>query len=296
VKRAEVALLLLLVGACKAASGNEEKGGSGAPQATAAQGSVLAPADAPPAPLAWPDLLPDELEPPFVSRARPIRVYLDAGHGAKDNSGNTSSFCVQEQEFTASLARDLKLDLEALGGFDVILSRPGTEVVPYAERVEGARRARADVFVSLHSDVRGKKYEEWSPDGSAICRRNVETPGFSVLYSDEGAPALVSSRKRLADSIADALLEARFEPYLGAEYVSLYEPIPSETGVFVDRHEPGKRILVLRRTEMPAVIVETHNALDPREAIAFEDPLVRARFGLALAKGIAVALQEGRAP
>lgn len=291
--RATLALCLLLLGACKAARGNEERGESGAPQALLASAEGGGEDAAPPL-LAWPELLPDELEPPVLARAEPLRVYLDAGHGAKDNSGNTSSFCVQEQEFTASLARDVELDLESLGGFEVILSRPGSELVAYAERVEGARRARAHVFVSLHSDVRGKKYEEWSPDGAAICRRNVETPGFSVLYSDEGAAPLVDGRKRLADAIAQALLEARFEPYTGAEYVDLYEPIPSETGVFVDRHQPGKRILVLRRTEMPAVIVETHNALDPREALAFEDPLVRRRFSLALARGIVEAVGAAR--
>ncbi len=152
--------------------------------------------------------------------------------------------------------------------------------------MEAARRVGADVFVSLHSDIRGKP-DEWNPNGgSAICRRALEAPGFAVLYSDEGAPALAERRKAFADGIASALLEAKFIPYLGAEYVDLYEPIPSPTGVYVDRHEDKKRIFILRRTTMPAVIVETHNALDSREAIAFEDPLVRRRFSLALAKGI----------
>jgi hypothetical protein len=40
---------------------------------------------------------------------------------------------------------------------------------------------------------------------------------------------------------------------------------------------------------MPAVIVETHNALDSREAILWEDPIVRRAFSLALAKGLVLA-------
>lgn len=223
-------------------------------------------------------------------RRRPIVVYLDAGHGAKDNSGATSCYCVEEQAFTQSLALDVKEDLTALG-FKVILSRTGLQLVSYADRVETATRSRADVFVSLHSDIRGRP-EEWSPDGVSTCKRSIEAPGFSVLYSDEGAPSLAEGRKRLAESIADALQEAMFIPYRGAEYVGLYEPIPSEDGVFVDRHAEGKRIFVLRKSTMPAVIVETHNALDPREATAFEDSIVRRAFSLALAKGIVGAVPD----
>lgn len=224
------------------------------------------------------------------ARRRPIAVYLDAGHGAKDNSGATSCYCVEEQAFTQSLASDVKEDLTALG-FKVFLSRTGLQLVSYADRVDAATRLRADVFVSLHSDIRGRT-EDWSPDGQSTCKRSTEAPGFSVLYSDEGASALADSRKRLAESIAFGLEQALFIPYRGAEYVGLYEPIPSEDGVFVDRHAEGKRIFVLRKTTMPAVIVETHNALDPREATAFEDSIVRRAFSLALAKGIAEAVPD----
>ncbi|NUP11435.1 MAG: N-acetylmuramoyl-L-alanine amidase [Polyangiaceae bacterium] len=240
-------------------------------------------------PIGWPELWPEEIDVPAVTGKKPIVVYLDAGHGAKNNPGASSCFCVDEQDFTSSLAHDVEADLTALGGFKVVLSRPDAEMVQYAERVEAARRVGADAFVSLHSDIRGKP-EEWRPDGQTVCRRSEEAPGFSVLYSDEGTPELVTARKRLADSIASTMLEASFAPYLGKEYVDLYEPIPSETGVFVDRHEDKKRIFILRRTVMPTVIVETHNALDPREALAFEDPIVRRNFSRALAKGIALAL------
>lgn len=272
---------------CQTASGGEQGASS---DTTAPFGRAPAIVE-PDAPLTWPVLLPEEVDVPALDPSEPIVVYLDAGHGAKDNSGNTSCFCIQEQTFTASLAHDVREDLHALGGFEVVLSRPTEALVQYADRVEAARRAGADAFVSLHSDIRGKP-EEWQPEGSAICRRSEAAPGFSVLYSDEGGTPLVESRKRLADSIASALLEAKFIPYRGAEYVDLYEPIPSENGVFVDRHEDRKRIFILRRTVMPTVIVETHNALDPREALAFEDPIVRRAFSLALAKGIATAVLD----
>jgi len=238
----------------------------------------------------WPFAFPEDVLPTGAS-TRPIVVFLDAGHGAKDNPGNSSCFCVKEADFTEALAHDVMGYLDELSGFSVVLSRSGNQLVSYADRVEAARRARADVFVSLHSDIRGAP-REWSPDGgSSKCLLSHEAPGFSVLFSDEGAAPLPGSRRRLADAIASSLLEARFLPYGGAEYAGLYDFVDgSPEGVFVDRHEPNKRIFVLRRTAMPAVIVETHNALDSREAILWEDPIVRRTFSLALAKGLAVAL------
>lgn len=237
-------------------------------------------------PVVWPEALPLDLEVP--EPARSLVVYLDAGHGAENNPGNSSCFCEREQDFTLSLLDDVTAVLEEQG-MTVVPSRAGSELVSYASRLEAARKARADAFVSLHSDIRGNG-EEWSPDGAKTCLRSERAPGFSVLYADEGAGPLVARRLLLARAISDALLDAAFTPYTGAEYVGLYDGTPADRGVFVDRHTPDKRIFLLRKTEMPAVIVETHNALDPREALAFEEPLVRRAFSLALARGIVSAL------
>jgi len=242
------------------------------------------------APEEWPSALPSDatLE-GALPLGRPIVLYLDAGHGAQSNPGNTSSFCVEEQDFTLGLADDVADELARTGRFVVDISRQGDARVAYADRVSGAARGGADVFVSLHSDVRGTT-ESWSPMVDTSCLRSFDAPGFSVLWSDEGAPSLAARRHALAAGIAASMTRQGWVPYEGAEYVGLYEACGAKTGVFVDRHEMQKRIFVLRRTSMPAVIVETHNALDPREAVAWEDGAVRRAFALALGRGIEDAL------
>ncbi len=239
----------------------------------------------------WPERAPLDLElPPAQAGERRIAVYLDAGHGAVDNPGNTSCFCVPEQDFTHALADDVESILEETGRFWIVRSRAGAQLVKYAARVDEAVRLKADVFVSLHSDVRGTK-ELWRPEPAVECQRALDAPGFSVLYSDEGAPDIAAKRRRLAERVAGAMGEASFLAYGGAEYVGLYEGVGAGTGVFVDRHEPNKRIFVLRRPVMPSIIVETHNALDPREAEAWEDAGVRRAFAFALGRGILEAVR-----
>ncbi len=224
-----------------------------------------------------------ELELP-AQRGERLVVYLDAGHGAPDNEGNRSSLCELEQDTMHDLALDLGAALEAYGGFVVVPSRTGDELVPYAERVADAERVGADVFLSLHSDVRGQ-VREWSPEPGLVCRASHDAPGFTVLYSDEGPAELAAARAALCATITGSMRAAGFSAYDGAEYVGLYAP-SGPSGCFVDRHAADKRIMVLRRPTMPSVIVETHNALDPREAVAFRDPLVREAFARAIAHAL----------
>jgi N-acetylmuramoyl-L-alanine amidase len=224
-----------------------------------------------------------ELELP-ARRGERLVVYLDAGHGAPDNEGNRSSLCELEQDTMYDLALDLAASLEAYGGFVVVPSRTGDALVPYAERVADAERVGADVFLSLHSDVRGHA-RDWSPEPGLVCRASRDAPGFTVLYSDEGPPELAAARASLCAGVTESLRAAGFSPYDGAEYLGLYAP-SGPSGCFVDRHAADQRIFVLRRPSMPSVIVETHNALDPNEALAFRDPLVREAFARALAHAL----------
>lgn len=226
--------------------------------------------------------------------SRPVRLVLDPGHGAKDNRGNTGSFGALEEDFTLALAYDVEAALEARGSFEVVLTRQGSARVAYADRVALADALRADAFVSLHSDVRGKA-EVWEPSEGLECKRSEDAPGFTVLFSDEGAEALVTARRRLGASIASSMLSASFSAYGGEEYEGLYEHVGGERGapgLFVDRHLPDKRIFVLRRPKVPSVIVETHNALDPREATRWEDDSTRHAFALALADALAAFVAE----
>jgi N-acetylmuramoyl-L-alanine amidase len=222
------------------------------------------------------------------------RIYIDAGHGAPGNAGNTSCFCVAEQEFTLEAARALAERLTATRGFEVRVSRVGERLVEYRERVDEADRWGADAFVSLHSDVRGQP-ERWAVapgDPDRTCPQSLTSPGFSVLWSDEGGAELADRRLALARAVARRMEEAGLLPYGGAEYVGLYGADPEQRGVFVDRHTPDQRIFVLRRPAMPSILIETHHALDAREAERWTEPRTLDAFAAAVAAALSDALAK----
>ncbi len=220
-----------------------------------------------------------------------VRVYVDAGHGAPGNEGNRGCFCQPEMDHTAQVAAHLADALARLGSFEVLLSRRDEKGRRYPARIAQAEAWKADAIVSVHSDVRGWA-SPWGEVDGRVCWRNDAAPGFAVLWSDDGAPAVVASRERLGRALGRRLTEAGFLAYSGEDYGALYRQDPESPSGWIDLRPRKKSVYFLRAATIPTVIVETHHALDPREVQRWEEPDTREAFALA----VAAALLEARAP
>ena len=77
-------------------------------------------------------------------------IVIDPGHGGHDPGalGSTS----REKDLNLAAARVLKAKLERTGRYKVVMTRSDDVYVPLETRVQIARRANADLFISLHSD------------------------------------------------------------------------------------------------------------------------------------------------
>ena len=146
--------------------------------------------------------------------------------------------------------------------------------------------------MSVHSDVR-RRPDRWSPSPGKSCPVSYEAPGFSVLYSDEGGAAKASPRRLLAQAAARRLTEVGLPAHDGSEYAPSYEADPIQAGVFIDRHAPERRIFVLYMPSMPSILIETHHALDPREAQRWSEPATMDAFAAATAAALVDALAAG---
>ncbi len=79
-------------------------------------------------------------------------VVIDAGHGGVD-PGAIATNGVYEKNITLGVARELKDMLQASGRYNVKMTRDSDVFVILQDRVKIARRARGDLFVSLHADT-----------------------------------------------------------------------------------------------------------------------------------------------
>jgi N-acetylmuramoyl-L-alanine amidase len=78
-------------------------------------------------------------------------VVIDAGHGGID-PGAHGRGGTREKDIVLNVARELRKALQGTGRYQVQLTRDGDVFIPLRERVNIARGARADLFVSLHAD------------------------------------------------------------------------------------------------------------------------------------------------
>jgi N-acetylmuramoyl-L-alanine amidase len=213
------------------------------------------------------------------------KVFIDAGHGAGGNPGVASATCEQEMDFTLRAAEDLARRLEATGHFQVRVSRKAGEAVSYPRRLRDAAAFGAQAIISLHADARGTAYA-WEAAPGMACFRNDEVPGFSVLYSDRGGPALNAARRSLARAMARRMALAGLGVYDGRNYPGLYLDDAEQPGAFIDR----RHLYVLRKPSVPSIIVETHHSLDLEEAARWKEPRTLEAFAAAVAGALVEAL------
>ena len=78
-------------------------------------------------------------------------VVLDPGHGGVDPGATRDG--VTEAELMLTFARDLREALLRAGDYEVVLTREDDSFVSLETRLTIARRAGADLFLSLHADA-----------------------------------------------------------------------------------------------------------------------------------------------
>ena len=91
---------------------------------------------------------------PRALAARLVKVIvIDAGHGGHDPGAQSQTH--NEKDVTLAAALALKSRLERSGRYKVVLTRSSDVFVPLETRVQIARKAGADLFLSLHADSAG---------------------------------------------------------------------------------------------------------------------------------------------
>nr|WP_235772371.1 N-acetylmuramoyl-L-alanine amidase [Rhizobium alarense] len=84
-------------------------------------------------------------------------VAVDAGHGGIDNGARGVETKTEEKHVTLAFARVLVGKLNALPGIKAVLTRDKDEFLSLPQRVQLARGAGADLFISIHADTLRQK-------------------------------------------------------------------------------------------------------------------------------------------
>jgi N-acetylmuramoyl-L-alanine amidase len=199
---------------------------------------------------------------------RPVRtICLDPGHGGKD-PGNREG-AQFEKRYTLLLAQELADQLRT-AGFKVFLTRTSDRFVDLLERVELARRRKADLFVSLHFNSAD------GPGGAGVKGSEVYclTPPRTSSTNARGEGAQSGTCPGNRFDARNILLAHRVQR-------ALLQRLGSE-----DRGVRRARFAVLRGAEMPAVLIEAGFMTHPTESRRIYDPAQRRQMATAIVEGI----------
>jgi len=219
---------------------------------------------------------------------RILIVAIDAGHGGED-PGARGHRGTHEKQVTLSIARKLKAQIDEVPGMRGILVRDGDYFIPLGGRVEKARKANADLFVSIHADAFVKPHAR----GSSV-----------FALSERGATSAsarwLAKKENEADLIGGVNLAIK-DPYLARTLLDL-----SQTATINDSLKLAKHVLkevgrindlhrghveqagfaVLKSPDIPSILVETAFISNPDEEKRLQDEAYQEEMARAILGGI----------
>lgn len=179
-------------------------------------------------------------------------IVIDAGHGGKDPGSSGAN--TAEKDVTLAAAKALKAKLEKSGRYTVVMTRQSDTFVPLESRVQIARRADADLFISLHADsgpdatTRGASVYTLSEKGTERVARVLEKDDWLMKANLPG-------RDRAVSQILLDLSQRATKNRSAAFAETLLQSVGEETTLLRRSHRDAG-FIVLLAPDVPAVLLE----------------------------------------
>jgi N-acetylmuramoyl-L-alanine amidase len=212
-----------------------------------------------------------------TTRARPLSlkkvVVVDAGHGGNDPGAHGAQG--PEKDVTLAAARALKARLERTGRYQVVMTRASDVYVPLESRVQIARRADADLFISLHADagsdatLRGASVYTLSEKASYRAAKFVNKDDWFMK-------ANLSGDRGVSDILLD-LTQRATKNRSAAFAEGLLARIENQTPLLRRSHRDAG-LVVLLAPDVPAVLLEMGFVTNAKDESNLRDPARRTRL------------------
>ena len=219
---------------------------------------------------------------------RDVIIAIDAGHGGED-PGAIGRRGTREKDVVLAIARKLQALIKNQRGMRPVMIRGGDYYVSLGDRVKKARRANADMFISIHADA----FKNRRARGSSVFV--LSTSGAS----SETARILAESENN-ADLIGGVSLHDKDE-LLQKVLVDMVQSAKIE-----DSHEVANKVLhgikgvnrlhknhveqagfkVLKTPGIPSILVETAFISNPEEERKLRSPRHQMAMAQAIMKGV----------
>lgn len=220
----------------------------------------------------------------IIHKGRDIVIAIDAGHGGND-PGAHGPQGTEEKVVTFAIAQKLAVLIDAQPGMKAVMVRKGDDYVGLRERMQVARAAKADLFISVHADA----FNDTSVRGASVF--TLSTQGASSeaarwLEKSENAAELVGgvNLSDKEDVLASVLLDLSQTATLSASQQVADSVLRHFDGVNQLHRDAVQKaaFIVLKSPDIPSILVETAFISNPLE----EQNLVNPRYQTQMARAI----------
>ena len=212
-----------------------------------------------------------------------FRVVVDVGHTAQV-PGAFSARGVPEFDFNLRLAKEVERALLDAGFARTALlvtegrSRPGL-----FGRVERANDVTADLFLSIHhNSVPGKFKETWEYEGKQhqYCDR---FSGHSIFVSNDNVNRQASLQFGRLLGLELKARELKYTPHYTEAFMGKFRRVLVDAEAGVYRYD---QLIVLRKTHMPAVLLEAGSIVNREEELLVGTPERQALISAAVTDAV----------
>ncbi|TAH38313.1 MAG: N-acetylmuramoyl-L-alanine amidase [Alphaproteobacteria bacterium] len=214
-------------------------------------------------------------------------LVLDAGHGGVD-PGAIGIKKTYEKNITLAVAKDLKNILEATGHYKVILTRDNDEFIKLYDRVKIARKAKADLFISLHADHHSDK----NVSGASVytlSEKASDTESARLAEQENKADIIAGVDLKDEDSAISSILInlAQQETMNHSIYFSrmLIGELQKNVAI-IDYPLRSAGFVVLKAPDIPSVLIEMGFLSNAHDEQLLKDSKYRAKLARAIAESI----------
>lgn len=220
---------------------------------------------------------------------RDIVIAIDAGHGGQD-PGAIGPGGLREKQVALAISKELKAAIDREPGYRAVLVRTGDYFIPLAQRPAIARRAGADVMLSIHADA----FHRVGAHGAsvyALSQRRATSETAKYLAERENRSDLIGGSVALYDKdpvLAGVILDLSMTATLNHSLHLGKQVLTAMGGVNALHKKQVEQagFVVLKSPDLPSVLVETGFISNPQEARKLADSGHRRRLAGAIFNGV----------
>jgi N-acetylmuramoyl-L-alanine amidase len=216
---------------------------------------------------------------------RDVIVAVDAGHGG-DDPGAIGAKGTREKDVVLAIARELAKRIDAEPGMRAVLTRNSDRKIELPERRALARRAGADIFVSIHADA----FKNRDVAGSSVYvlnEKGASSEAARLLAQEENLKGGISLGA-MDDQLASVLMDVSQTASIGNS-MEVAERVLSQldrVGTVRKSKVQQANFVVLKLPDIPSLLIETAYITNPGEERNLRDPAHQTAVAAAIFQGL----------